>query len=143
MNASSSPSDHQQLLEALENNTLDIIDNLNQLSIMIEKYDSKETKPHWFEMIEKLDQQYTDLLSLCHSNATMPLMQEQYPYELLQVIDKNESPDQYLQTVKKKSQQRIEYANGKKSAVDQLRNVLREELEKHFPETTEDIVKKE
>ena len=123
------------LLDDLEGQTLDIIDSLNRLSTMIERYEEPATEKYWFRAIQKLEEQYGNLLSVCHQNAGTPFMQEQYPYKLLSVIDKNESPDQYLQTVKQESQKHVEYANGKKFAIEELRKVLREEIDEHFPNT--------
>ncbi|KAL9642252.1 hypothetical protein ABK040_007252 [Willaertia magna] len=125
--------DAMRLADEIENKSLNIIDSLNQLSIMIENYAGEETEEHWFGGIENLQLQYKQLLDLCHENMNNPLLTEQYPYKLLEHIDGNLSPDQYLHTVRQEAQKQCEVANGKKVAITELREVVKSEVERNFP----------
>lgn len=121
-----------QKLQELEGHVLDVVETLRQLSIMIENIQhqqpstGQEAEQNWYNQLNHLVSTYSKIQQL-HGYENV-----QIPWQALQCVDNEQSPDVYLQEVSKLTQQKQNMNQGRKEAISELQSSLDKLIKEKF-----------
>lgn len=96
----------------IEEEVVETIETLRQLCICIENYQN-ETEPHYFELLTRLSSQYKTLQQLQD-----PLLQAEIPFEVLELVDQEQNPDQFVEKLEQLKSVKMDQYLGKKDAIE-------------------------
>jgi len=118
-------------LKNLETLSLDTIETLRQLNIMLDNYDPA-SEQNWFNQINRLCSLYHKIQQVsAHASASNNTLM--LPWEAIECVDALKSPDLYLQDMQKKHIEQAQLNKGRTEAIVQLKDTLEEEVKKQLP----------